>query len=394
MGIILGISVALNVAILLFLILHSRKPSGAGEQIGLMQQQIDALREQMGQSLTGLSGNVTTQMTAGAEQTGQRLRDVAAQMGKLSESLNRQITAINANVSSRIDKQTGLFGDVKEKVGALEESKKMLESLSREISGLRHIFAAPKLRGEFGEMLLKELLADRLPVERYALQYEFGAEKVDAAILLDDGIIPIDAKFPLENFRRLAACDDPNGAEAKKARSELGRNIKKHIDDISAKYIRPDLKTLDFALMYIPAENVYHHLLLQDDLRVSGMSVQQYCAAKRVIAVSPNSLYAYLQTIVTGLRRVKIEEHAQEVLHNQQKWAREVQRFSAEFSTLGKHIRNSLTKYEESVRYLDRLILQFDTLGGPETGRLDYNNQKPLPSGEDSASEQVRDDNI
>ncbi len=369
----------LAAAVVVLAILLLRKPAQSG-QIQLMQQQIDALREQMGQSFTGLSGNVTTQMSTTTEQVSQRLQGIVGQMGQLSESLNRQIADINKNVSERIDKQTSIFGDVKEKVGALEESKKLLANLREEISGLQNIFAAPKLRGEFGEKLLKELLADRLPSGKYALQYDLGGEKVDAAVLLDDGIIPIDAKFPLDNFRRMAVCSDKDSAEAKKARSEFAQNVKKHINDISSKYIRPEKKTLDFALMYIPAENVYHQLLLQDDLTISGQTIMEYAAAKNVIAVSPNSLFAYLQTIVMGLRRMQIEEHAHEVLQNQKKWGKQLGRFSDEFSTLGKHLRNAWNKYEESARWLDKLISQFEMLGVPEAGEIEGDTQKPLDS--------------
>jgi DNA recombination protein RmuC len=380
----------LAAAVVVLAILLLRKPAQSG-QMQLMQQQIDALREQLSQSFTGLSGNVTTQMSTASEQASQRLQGMVKQMGQLSESLNRQIADINKNVSERIDKQTGVFGDVKEKVGALEESKKLLANLREEISGLRNIFAAPKLRGEFGEESLEELLADRLPSGKYALQYELGSERVDAAVLLDDGIIPIDAKFPLDNFRRMAACDDRDSAEAKRARSDFAQNVKKHINDISSKYIRPDKKTLDFALMYIPAENVYHHLLLQNDLTISGQTIMQYAAAKNVIAVSPNSLFAYLQTIVMGLRRMQIEEHAHEVLQNQKKWGKQIGRFSDDFATLGKHLRNAWNKYEDSARWLDKLISQFETLGGLEAGEIEGDTQKPLDSARDKPLHEGRD---
>ncbi len=377
-----AVAVLAAAVVLLAILLLRRQPSSNHEQMQLMQQQLDSMRNQLGQSLTGLTGNVTTQMSTTTDTIGLRFREITEQMGKLSETLNQQIASINSNVSERIDKQTGIFGDVKEKVGALEESKKMLEHLRSEISGLHNIFAAPKLRGEFGEQLLEGLLRDRLPADKFSMQYGLGSEKVDAAILLEDAVIPIDAKFPLDNFRRLAACDNQQSAEAKKARTEFARNVKKHIDDIAAKYIRPDEKTLDFALMYIPAENVYHSLLLEDDFLINGQSLVQYSASKKVMAVSPNSLYAYLQTIITGLRRLQIEEHAQDVLLNQQKWGRELGLFSKEFIVLGTHLRNAQKKYEESVRFLDRLVSQFEMIGAHNL-EIDGKEHAPLPPAEE-----------
>ncbi len=382
MGILYAIVAVLAAAVILLVILLLRKPAGNHEQMRLMQQQLDSMRSQLGQSLTGLTSNVTAQMSNTTDSIALRFREITEQMGKLSDTLNHQISSLNANVSGRIDKQTGLFGDVKEKVGALEESKKMLEHLRSEIASLNNIFTAPKLRGEFGEQLLEGLLKDRLPADKFAMQYALGGERVDAVILLDDAIIPIDAKFPLDNFRRLAACDDPQSAEAKKARTEFARNVRKHIDDIAAKYIRPDKKTLDFALMYIPAENVYHSLLLEDDFVINGQSLIQYSASKKVMPVSPNSIYAYLQTIVTGLRRLQIEEHAQEVLLNQQKWARELGLFSKEFIVLGTHLRNAQNKYMESVRYLDRLVSQFEMIGAHDL-EIDGTERAPLPAAEE-----------
>ena len=379
LGLIITVCV-LAAAIVLLVILLARRPEQPG-RMQIMQQQLDGIREQLGQSITGLTGNVTTQMSATTGQVSRHLENIVTQMGQLSESLNKQIAAINSNVSQRIDKQTSIFGDVKEKVGALEESKEMFAQLRKEISGLQNIFAAPKLRGEFGETSLEELLADRLPANKYARQYGLGTDKVDIAILLDDGIIPIDAKFPLDNYRKFAACDDPKSAEAKEAQREFSRNVKKHINDIASKYIRPEEKTLDFALMYIPAESVYHHLLLHDDLQISGRTVMQYAAAKNVIAVSPNSLLAYLQTIVMGLRRMQIEEHANEVLQNQRKWGKQIGQFSEEFATLGGHLRHAWNKYEDSARRLDRLITQFKMLDGPGEAVIEDGNLKPLPPG-------------
>ena len=209
-----------------------------------------------------------------------------------------------------------------------------------------------------GEELLADMLSQMLPASYISLQHRFkSGEVVDAVIRLNQGLVPIDAKFPLENFRRChnASSDD----ERKKARKQFSTDIKKHIDAIATKYILPDEGTFDFALMYIPAENIYYETIIKDDTVEADAALSSYALTKRVIPVSPNSLYAYLQVIVWGLRRLQIEKRAESIMNQLEALHRDLGKFQDHFDTLGTHLRNAESKYQDAsrqlVRWTDRL---------------------------------------
>ena len=174
-------------------------------------------------------------------------------------------------------------------------------------------------------------------------------EKVDAVIFLGNSLVPVDAKFPLEQFIRLQSVEDEkNRASERKA---FIRVIKSHIDDIADKYILPDEGTYDFALMYIPAENVYYETIIKDD-QEGGLF--PYALERCVIPVSPNSFYAYLQVIVRGLRGLKIEEKASEIMNQLSRLRIDEEKFKKDFETLGSHLTNARNKYDEASRKLSR----------------------------------------
>ncbi|HET8564204.1 MAG TPA: DNA recombination protein RmuC, partial [Candidatus Binatia bacterium] len=211
---------------------------------------------------------------------------------------------------------------------------------------------APKLRGGFGEFFLGDLLGQILPPDHFATQYSFkSGEKVDAIIKLGGSLVPIDSKFPLENFKRIleAATAD----EKTRAKKQFVIDVKKHVDGIAEKYILPDEGTYDFALMYIPAENVYYETIIKDEAAVDK-SLSQYALAKKVIPVSPNSFYAYLQAIVLGLKGMKIEERAKEIIDYLSRLEGDFSRFKDEFTVLGRHLGHAHSSFQSVERRLDQ----------------------------------------
>src|SRR6185369_5701362 len=172
-------------------------------------------------------------------------------------------------------------------LGELREATTKVYEVGRDVATLHDILRAPKLRGGLGELLLGDLLAQVLPPAHFTLQHAFrSGERVDAVVRLGDGLVPIDSKFPLEDFRRLLeAADDDQRTRARKA---FVARVRKHVDDIATKYVLPDEGTYDFALMYIPAENVYYETIIRD----AASDLVAYALAKKVIPVSPNTLYA------------------------------------------------------------------------------------------------------
>jgi len=259
-----------------------------------------------------------------------------AQVQRILDSDQRILTNTNA-----------AFGQLQQGIGAMEESGKRLEKISESIVGLETLLKPPPLRGGIGETLLDQLLAQVLADKQYELQHSFkDGKRVDAVVRVGDRLVPVDAKFPIESFRRVldAADDDTRRRERKVF---IGA-VKGHVNDIAEKYIRPEEGTFDFALMYIPAENVYYEAVLRD----SESELFQYSLEKQVVPVSPNSLYAYLLVIVHGLRGMRIEEKAKEILGLLGRLRVDLGRFQEDYRVLGGHLLNARTKYDEGDRRL------------------------------------------
>jgi len=196
--------------------------------------------------------------------------------------------------------QTRALRDVHERLGALGEATKRLETMGTAVTEVQQLLQVPKLRGTLGEVWLEELLRQILPGSHYQMQHVFrSGERVDAALRVGDRLVPVDAKFPLEACQRLLGA---TGAEAEREARAFARSLKERIDEIADKYIRPDEGTYDFALMYIPAENVYYEAVLRAEDPGDAKSVLGHALRRRVIPVSPHTFYAYLLVICTGSR--------------------------------------------------------------------------------------------
>ncbi|MCZ7593391.1 MAG: DNA recombination protein RmuC [Kiritimatiellae bacterium] len=237
--------------------------------IGLLLLVILGLALWMGAQLRALKPHPDDQKAI-AELKGQ-VGAFAMQVENLRQSLTTQqsqviqsLTTTRDAMDKRLDGAARTMAEVSKNLGQLTVATKQLEEVGKDISSLQDILRAPKLRGNLGELFLGDLLAQILPTEHFELQYGFkGGEAVDAVVKLNAGLVPVDAKFPLESFKRILATESD---EAKKApRREFIRDVKKHVDAIADKYIRPDEGTFDFALMYIPAENVYYETIIKDD---------------------------------------------------------------------------------------------------------------------------------
>ena len=216
---------------------------------------------------------------------------------KRLDSLNQRLGEVTGQAATY--QQT--LNSVNQTLGGLTKTSQRILEVGKDMQKLQEVLAAPTLRGGLGELMLEELLRQTLPVGFYEMQHTFrNGTRVDAVIRLTHGLVSVDAKFPLESFSRLMEGDD---TERKKHRSQFRRDVSAHIDAIAENYICPG-ETLDFALMYIPAENVYYEIVLTDKKRIS------YGWSKRVIPTSPNSFYAYLQVIALGLRGLQVEQNA------------------------------------------------------------------------------------
>ena len=292
--------------------------------------------------------------------------------------LQNQVNALNTQVAQaldntrksmdeRLDNAARVIQGVSKQLGQLDESSRRIFDIGKDMASLQEVLRSPKLRGNISELFLEDLLAQILPPDHYRMQHGFrGGETVDAAIVLKAGLVPVDAKFPLENFRLVVAATDDESRKV--ARKTFLRDVKIHVDAIAAKYIRPDEGTFDFALMYIPAENVYYETIIKDTDGTADFSLFNYALSKRVIPVSPNSFYAYLQTILLGLKGMKVEESARDMLNALAALRKDFERFEEPFKLIGKHLENSLKQFAETDKRLGKLTGRMELIDGATKG--------------------------
>jgi DNA recombination protein RmuC len=304
-----------------------RKENAAhAANIGLLAQQLEALKQ---------SQDRTTQ--------------------NLQSSLQQGQNALTQGIQS----SQKVLGELHTQIGGLQKSTEQMLQLGTDVRRLEDILSSPKLRGQMGEWSLENLLAQILPKDSYKLQYTFKDGKtVDAAIQLPEFLVPVDAKFPLPSFEKVVKAEADS--EKTKLRKLFLKDVTAHIDKIASDYIRPAEGTLDFALMYIPAENIYYETIVK--YAGETQDILQYCLDKKVIPVSPNLLYAYLMTVVMGLHGLQIEKQAAEIRQNLKRLNASFADFINNWDILGKHIRNAYSQYDDGHKKLDRFGMQLNQI--------------------------------
>jgi DNA recombination protein RmuC len=242
------------------------------------------------------------------------------------KTTNTRLDEHGRSLNERLDNAARVIGDVQKNIGEMSE-------IGRSMKDLQQFLQSPKLRGNIGEQVLKELLGQMLPKSSFHLQYAFkSGNKVDAAIKTAAGIVPIDSKFPMENFRKMM--EGKTEEERKIANRDFERDVRKHIDDISRKYILTDEGTIDYALMYIPSEAIYYEIVNNNDLF-------EFASKSRVMPVSPTTFYAYMKAILMSFEGQKIEQKAREILSSIRAVQRDYVRVEDNLGVLQKHMTNA-----------------------------------------------------
>ena len=326
--IVIGLLTLVAVAVLIIVVTRQRNqpPQPPDQGMVLLQQQMSAFQERL---------------------------------DKFGQTVAENLQQSTAQMNTRLDRAAQVVGDLREKVGQIHE-------VGKAAAELVNILRSPKLRGGMGELFLGDLLAQILPPEHFKLQHRFrSGEAVDAVIQIGNKFVPVDSKFPLENFRRIV--DAQSDSERVAARKQFLRDVKKHVDAIASKYILPDEGTYNFALMYVPAENVYYETIIKEEASASGEErpLFSYALEKRVVPVSPNSFYAYLQTILLGLRGMQVEERAQEILNTLARLRGDFEKVQESFRVLGKHITNAQGSYGEGEKALAKLDAKLGQIEQP-----------------------------
>ncbi len=297
--------------------------------------------------------------TANVEVLTKQLEQIKDNEEKLRESTEKTLNSNNDSITKTLEINQKLIKDITSELSNVQNTNKKIVDMSVDMRRLQDILQSPKLRGQLGEWSLENLLSQILPQGSFELQKKLSdGQIVDALISLNKYSVAIDAKFPLSNFEKVIQAQDQESRL--KHHKALARDVRKHIDKIAKDYICPNIGTLDFAIMYIPAENIYYETIIAhmgDD-----KSILEYAMEKKVIPVSPNLLYAYLMTIVMGLHGLEIEEQAAQIRTNLGKLNNLFGDFKKDWAILGSHINNLYKKYDDSSKKLDKFDLNLQQI--------------------------------
>jgi DNA recombination protein RmuC len=337
----------------------------APDHMLLMQQQLQdlsrSMREVMSESNRVVQQGSQLQFRESKELMQQINKDVALQIRTIQDSVNEKLIGVQKHVSE------------------VSESSKQVFQVAEQLHNLEKVLKHQKQRGNLGEASLQLALENMLPAGAYKLQYQFeGGETVDAVVETKDGLIPVDAKFSLDNYRRLV--DSTTDIEREMLEKEFKNDLKKRIDE-TAKYIRPKDGTLPFAFMYIPAEAIYYDLLINEvgSVKVNTRSLIDYAYRdKNVIIVSPTTFAAYLQSVLYGFRAFKVEESAKEIQKNVEKLTRHLAAYNEYFNKLGISLGTTVNHYNAAHKELGKIDRDVVKITGEGIGFETLALEKPV----------------
>lgn len=335
----------LGIIIIIFLLLR-KKTGGDTEKLVVLAEKLNQLNEQNRELRQELDRKLSETHKASQEQFG-------------------QTTQIIQNITGQ---SARLISEVTEKLTKLDETNKQVVNFSAQLQNLQDILKNPKQRGVLGEYFLEETLKNVLPPNSYEMQYKLGKDErnnkdliVDAVVFVKDKVIPIDAKFSLENYERILNATDKETRE--KLEQNFKQDLKNRIDETS-KYILPGKKTMEFAFMFIPSEAIYYDLLINKvgAVKVNTRDLIEYAYRdKKVIIVSPTSFLAYLQTVLQGLKAMKIEESAKEIKANIEKLGKHMLSYEEFLKKLGLSMSTTVNHYNNAYlefRKMDKDIMK------------------------------------
>ncbi len=280
-----------------------------------------------------------------------RLEGMSKELDRRLADLDRRLYLGLDTVQHAQAHASDVAADVRERVATVSGIAQQVLDQARDLAKLEDLLRPPQARGAFGEVLLEHLLAQGLPAGCWRTQHAFrSGARVDAVLVLDGALVPVDSKFPLEAFARMAAAGEGEAARALHRRGFV-RDARRHVDAIADKYIHPDEGTFDFALCYLPSEAVYYEFLREEP---PGESPFRHALDRRVFPVSPATFYAYLLSVGVGLRGLRVEANARRVLDALTALRGDLDRFQSDFEVVGKHLGNARTRWEEAARRLDR----------------------------------------
>ncbi|MBU2025752.1 MAG: DNA recombination protein RmuC [Patescibacteria group bacterium] len=282
------------------------------------------------------------------DSSGKSRRETQEKLDRITDSLNRGLTHSSRSIERQFRQSQALIKETVQKISAFEQTNKKIAGFAGQLQSLENILKNPKQRGVLGEYYLETMLKNVFEPGQYKMQYKFkNGAIVDAAIFYQKKILPVDSKFSMENYNKMIQEQDPD--RKKNLARQLISDIKKRIIETS-KYIRPKEDTFDFAFMFIPSEGLFYDLLTAEvgALRELSTNIIEFALKKNVIPVSPSSFYAYLQTILHGLRAVEMKESVTVILKKVSSLDKHLKVYEAYFSKLGGHLGTAVSAYNKT----------------------------------------------
>lgn len=299
-------------------------------------------------------------------QVNQLTQELTGKMKEINHSIEKQYGTNTKMLQQLGTDTTKTIREVTEKLTKLDDTNKRVVEFATQLQSLENILKNPKHRGILGEYFLEDLLSKVMPQGTYKMQYKFNdGEIVDAALMIRDKIIPIDAKFSLEKYNQIQEETDKTRRET--LEKEFKKDLKGRIDETS-KYIRPEEGTSDFAIMFIPAEGIFYNLLVfkVGSTSVSSEDLINYAFSKKVIIVSPNTFFAYLQTILQALKALQVEQSVKEVMKNVKRLGKHLANYQDHMDKMGRHLSTTVGSYNSATKEFGKIDKDVYRISGEE----------------------------
>ena len=300
------------------------------------------------------------------------------ELNQLRQTLDSKLSESRQQMQTQFGQNSKIIQSVTEKLTKLESTNQQVVGFAQQLQSLENILKNPKHRGVLGEYYLETVLKNVLPPNAYQMQYEFNdGDIVDAVVFVKDKIIPIDSKFSLENYNRIV--QEKDSARRSQLEKEFKNDLKKRIDE-TAKYIKPSKNTMDFAFMFIPAEGIYYDLLVNQvgAIKVNTRDLIEYAfKEKHVIIVSPTSFFAYLQTVMQGLRALQIEESAKEIRKYVEMLQKHLLSYEEYLNKLGNNLGTTVNMYNRASKEFGKIDKDVTKITGAKSNIEPQQIDKP-----------------
>jgi len=307
------------------------------------------------------------------------------QINELNRTLDVKLGQSTQVLQRQFGESSRLIKEITTELTKVGEGQKQVVDVAKQLENLQDILKNPKQRGVLGEYYLKTVLENVFAPGQFQMQYEFkDGTIVDAVIFVKDKIIPVDSKFSLENYNRLLETKDE--AERQRLESAFYDDLKRRIDETS-KYIKPSEGTMDFAFMFIPSEAVYYDLLINKvgAIKANTRDLIQYAAGeKKVMIVSPTTFLAYIQTVLQGLKALKIEESAKEIAKRVGDLSKHLLAIDEYMKKLGTHLGTTVNMYSKAYKEIGKVDKDVLKISGKTAGIEPMVLEKPKEAEEES----------